>query len=127
MNELQNKSYDIVSNHNKRRILVINDVLDVDLEPDLLFEDFDAMYINVMSPIMDRNKLAIRYASPLWSEKCRYKPCFVTERFKGWLGNADVTVDGYATHPLDHAMAQGIEEIYANMRSLNFLLGTQRW
>ncbi len=130
MNESQNEiekvdeRYTIVSNHNRRRILVINHLVDVDTTPELQFEDFDAIFINVMSPIMDRNMLAIRYASPLWSEKCRYKPCYVTERFKGWLGRAEVTVDGYATHPLDHGMAQGIEEIYNNMRSLNFLLGT---
>ena len=63
---VKDERYTIVSNHNRRRILVINHLVDVDLTPELQFEDFDAMFINVMSPIMDRNMLAIRYASPLW-------------------------------------------------------------
>ena len=83
------------------------------------------MFINVMSPLMDRNMLAIRLASPLLSEKCRFKPCYVTQRLIGWLGKAEVIVDGYASQPTDNSMARGIEEIYSDMRRLNFLLGTE--
>lgn len=104
---------------------MINDVVEVDRTPGLSFEDFDAMFINVMSPQMNRNMLAIRLASPLQSEKCRFKPCYVTRRLSGWLGKAEVIVDGYASSPTDHNVAQGIEDIYANMRHLNFLLGTE--
>lgn len=116
--------YHIVTNRNQRRILVINDVVDVDRTPELQFEDFDAIFINVIDSVMDRNMLAIRLASPLQSEKCRFKPCFVTRRLIGWLGKAQVIVDGYATSPSDNSMARVIEDIYANMRRQNFLLGT---
>lgn len=121
----RDKKYQIISNVNRRKILVINDVVEVDHTPELSFEDFDAMFINVMSPLMDRNMLAIRLASPLLSEKCRFKPCYVTQRLIGWLGKAEVIVDGYASQPTDNSMARGIEEIYSNMRRLNFLLGTE--
>lgn len=120
----QRKNYHIITNANRRKILVIDDVLDVDRTPDLKFEDFDATYINLMSPLMDRNMLAIRLASPLYSEKCRFKPCYVTRRLEGWLGKAEVIIDGYASSPTSNAMARGIEEIYSNMRSLNFQLNT---
>ena len=67
--------YRIITNANRRKILEIIDVVEVDHTPELSFEDFDAIFINVMSPLMDRNMLAIRLASPLLSEKCRFKPC----------------------------------------------------
>lgn len=123
MNE---KNYTIIKNANRRRILVVNDVVDVDRTPELSFEDFDAIFINVISSLTDRNMLAIRLASPLLSEKCRFKPCYVTRRLMGWIGKAEVIVDGYATVPTDENMAQGIEDIYANMRRINFLLGTEQ-
>lgn len=116
--------YHVTTNRNQRRILVINDVVDVDRTPELQFEDFDAVFINVIDSIMDRIMLAIRLASPLQSEKCRFKPCFVTRRLTGWLGKAEVIVDGYATSPSDNSMARTIEDIYANMRRQNFFLGT---
>ena len=121
----RDKKYQIINNVNRRKILVINDVVEVDHTPELSFEDFDAMFINVMSPLMDRNMLAIRLASPLLSEKCRFKPCYVTQRLIGWLGKTEVIVDGYASQPTDNSMARGIEDIYSNMRRLNFLLGTE--
>lgn len=120
-----NIKYRIVTNANRRKILEIDDVVEVDRVPELSFEDFDAMFINVVSPLMDRNMLAIRLASPLHSEKCRFKPFYVTRRLMGWLDKAEVIVDGYASQPADDSMAQGIEEIYSSMRQLNFLLGTE--
>jgi hypothetical protein len=117
--------YEIIQNVRKRRILVIHDLVDVDAEGELMFEDFDAIFINIISGSRAQNMLTIRLASPLISEKCRFKPCFVTERLKGWLGEADVIVDGYAVDPTDQRMAEGIEEVYGNMRRMNFLLGTE--
>lgn len=124
MTERKDSRYHIVTNRNHRRILVVDDVVDVDRTPELQFEDFDAIFINVIDSVMDRNMLAIRLASPLLSEKCRFKPCFVTRRLTGWLGKAQVIVDGYATSPSDNSMARAIEDVYSNMRRLNFLLGT---
>lgn len=121
---MMSKNYTIVTNANRRRILVVNDVVDIDHTPELAFEDFDAIFINVIDSLMDRNMLAIRLASPLLSEKCRFKPCYVTRRLIGWIGKADIIVDGYAAQPTDNNMTQGIEEIYANMHRVNFLLGT---
>lgn len=122
---IEEPKYRIVTNANRRKILEIIDVVEVDHTPELSFEDFDAIFINVMSPLMDRNMLAIRLVSPLLSEKCRFKPCYVTQRLMGWLGKAEVIVDGYASQPTDNSMARGIEDIYSNMRQLNFLLGTE--
>ncbi|MCM1531381.1 MAG: hypothetical protein NC048_03070 [Bacteroides sp.] len=118
-------NYEIVTNANRRRIIVVNDVVDIDHTPELAFEDFDAIFINVIDTLMDRNMLAIRLASPLLSEKCRFKPCYVTRRLIGWLGKADIIVDGYAAQPTDNNMTQGIEEIYANLNRVHFLLGTE--
>lgn len=120
-----NPKYHIITNSSHRRVLVIHDVVDVDHDPGLSFEDFDAIFINVIDSVMDRNKLAIRLASPLHSEKCRFKPCFVTQRLKGWLGKFEVLVDGYASTPDDTSMNRKIEEIYGNFQRLNFLLGTE--
>lgn len=117
--------YQIVTNRMQHRILVINEPVNVDATPELQFEDFDAIFINVIDNIMDRNMLAIRFASPLLSEKCRFKPCFVTRRLMGWLGKSEVIVDGYATTPTDDSMARVIDDIYSTMRRHNFLLGTQ--
>lgn len=119
-----NQNYTIVTNANRRRILVVNEVVDIDHTPELAFEDFDAIFINVIDSLMDRNMLAIRLASPLLSEKCRFKPCYVTRRLIGWIGKAEIIVDGYAATPTDNNITQGIEEIYANMARVNFLLGT---
>lgn len=94
-----NEKYQIITNFSRRKILVINDVLDVDRTPELDFEDFDAMFINVINPLYDYTRLAIRLASPLLSEKCRFKPLFVTQRLQGWLGEAEIIVDGYASPP----------------------------
>ena len=114
-----NAKYYITTNPSHRRILVIRDVVDVDHTPDLSFEDFDAIFINVIDSVMDRNKLAIRLASPLHSEKCRFKPCFVTRRLTGWLGKFEVLIDGYASTPEDSSMSRTIEEIYGNFHRLN--------
>ncbi len=122
---MKESRYSIVTNVNRRRILVVNDVVDVDRSPELAFEDFDAIFIDMVDVLMDRIMLAIRLASPLLSEKCRFKPCYVTRRLIGWLGKAEIIVDGYAFQPTDSEMAQGIEEIYSNMRRINFLLGTE--
>lgn len=119
-----NQNYTIVTNANRRRILVVNEVVDIDHTPELAFEDFDAIFINVIDSLIDRNMLAIRLASPLLSEKCRFKPCYVTRRLIGWIGKAEIIVDGYAATPTDNNITQGIEEIYANMARVNFLLGT---
>lgn len=119
------EKYHIITNRSHRRILVIRDVVDVDHTPELSFEDFDAIFINVIDSVMDRNKLAIRLASPLHSEKCRFKPCFVTRRLTGWLGQLEAIVDGYASSPDDTVMGRIIEEIYGNFNRLNFLLGTE--
>lgn len=124
MTDIQNEKYHITTNRSHRRILVIRDVVDVDHTPELSFEDFDAIFINVIDSVMDRNKLAIRLASPLHSEKCRFKPCFVTRRLTGWLGQLEAIVDGYASSPDDSVMGRTIEEIYSNFSRLNFLLGT---
>lgn len=121
----ENAPYHIVTNANQRRILVVNEPVNVDETPALQFEDFDAIFINVIDSVMDRNMLAIRLASPLLSEKCRFKPCFVTQRLTGWLGKAEVIVDGYAATPHDNSMGRAIEDIYANMRRQNFMLGTE--
>lgn len=120
-----NEKYQIITNFSRRKILVINEVLDVDRTPELDFEDFDAMFINVINPLHDYTRLAIRLASPLLSEKCRFKPLFVTQRLQGWLGEAAIIVDGYASSPTDRDLAQTIDEIYGSMRRLNFLLGTE--
>lgn len=79
----QEHKYEIITNINRRKILVINDVVDVDRNPELGFEDFDAIFINVINGLNDYNMLALRLASPLLSEKCRFKPCFVTQRLMG--------------------------------------------
>ena len=117
--------YHIIKNDQHRRILVIRDAVDVDHTPEIQFEDFDAIFINVIDSVMDRNRLAIRLASPIASEKCRFKPCFVTRRLIGWLGSLEVIVDGYATSADDTFMSRTIEEIYGNFHRLNFLLGTE--
>lgn len=72
--ESDKSSYTIVTNINRRKILVINDVVDIDHTPEIAFEDFDAIFINVINSLHDYNMLAIRLASPLLSEKCRFKP-----------------------------------------------------
>ncbi len=123
--ESDKSSYTIVTNINRRKILVINDVVDIDHTPEIAFEDFDAIFINVINSLHDYNMLAIRLASPLLSEKCRFKPFFASSRLMGWLGEADIIIDGYAPSPTDRNMAQSIDEIYASMRRLNFLLGTE--
>lgn len=125
MSEAIDNRYQIITNVNKRKILVINEMLDVDREPNIEFEDFEAIFINVINTLTDYNLLTIRLASPLLSEKCRFKPCFVTQRLIGWLGPAEIIVDGYANSPTDRLMSQSIEDIYSSLRRLNFLLGTE--
>ena len=121
----KDKKYQIVTNVNRRKILVINDVVEVDRTPGLSVRGLRCNVYQRDVAADEPQHAGHTSGSPLQSEKCRFKPCYVTRRLSGWLGKAEVIVDGYASSPTDHNVAQGIEDIYANMRHLNFLLGTE--
>ena len=58
-------SYQIITNVNGRHILIINKLIDIDREPSLHDEEFDAIYINISHRSYEENRLIVRWTSPM--------------------------------------------------------------
>lgn len=107
--------YKIVTNKNGRRILVVNNLLEVDKCESIQKEDFDAIFINIAHRAYEENRLIVRWTSPIRSSKCFLKPRFATSSLEEFMHFAAYLIDGFCMTPFDDAFADFIENIYTNI------------
>ena len=107
--------YKIVTNVKGRRILVVNQLLDVDRTPELHDADFDAIYINIAHRSYEENRLIARWTSPMRVNKCYLKPRFGTSSLEEFMHFAAYLFDGFCATPFDDKFTDYIEQIYNNI------------
>lgn len=115
MERNKEKKYDIITNPNGRRILVLNRMLEVDKANDINDEDFDATFISVAHRAYEENRLGVRWVSPVRSRKCFLKPLYVTSSLEEEFNLYGTIVDGFCSTPLDSGFTDRIEQIYLNI------------
>lgn len=111
--------YKIFTNKNGRRILVVNNLVEVDKCEDLKREDFDAIFINIAHRAYEENRLIVRWTSPIRSSKCFLKPRFATSSLEEFMHFAAYLIDGFCMTPFDDAFADFIENVYTNIEKYN--------
>ena len=114
----KDKKYEIVTNKNGRRILVINRMLEVDKEDELHDEDFDAVFINIAHRAFEENRLIVRWANPARVRKCYLKPLYATSSLEEEFLLHGTVVDGFCSTPFDNQFTEFIERIYDNINRL---------
>ena len=111
--------YEIVENARGRRILVLTAWCFLSREEDLSYESFDAIFVNDKeSRTVEMMMSVINNVHPLSNAICELKPIFVATRLQPLMNNLTCLIDGYANDPLEQAIADKIEEIYARIREL---------
>lgn len=111
--------YKISANKNGRRILIVNNLLEVDKCEEIKREDFDAIFINIAHRAYEENRLITRWTSPIRSSKCFLKPRFATSSLEEFMHFAAYLIDGFCMTPFDDAFADFIENIYTNIEKFN--------
>lgn len=107
--------YKIITNVNGRRILVINELIDIDADDSLSYDDFDAIFIDVVHRSYEMSRLIVRLSSPQRTAKCYLKPRFATTSLEEYLHFAAYLIDGFCSTPLDESFSNFIEAVYANI------------
>lgn len=115
----QDKIYEIVTNKNGRKILVINDIVYISDIEEIKYSDFEAIFVNISDPVYEVNRLAIWKVSPILQDKCWLKPIYVNKLLDGRLRMTHYLLDGYAATPFDAIVSDGIEDIYTRIKDLN--------
>ena len=113
--EPQERRYHIVSNKLGRRILMINNLVQIDQEPDIKADDFDAIFINIAHRAYEENRLIIRWTSPIRTQKCYLKPLFATTALEEFMHFAAYLIDGFCSSPFDDKFTDYIETVYNNI------------
>lgn len=112
--------YDIITNLNGRRILVVNQLVNIIKRPELTFKDFDAIFINITHVSYEENRLAVRWTSPIRNPKCFLKPRFASSALKSYLQAAVNLMDGFCSSPFDTVFTNYIETVYETINKFNF-------
>ena len=115
---MEHSIYKIVRNSNDRRILVINQYVDVENSEELQEDKFDIVYLNITNLSNNEFGLLLEKTSPIFSTKCWMKPRFVQANTSERLGMLRTVVDGVANSPFDDIVTQRSEEIFAQMERL---------
>lgn len=113
--EPQERRYHIVSNKLGRKILMINNLVQIDQEPDIKADDFDAIFINIAHRAYEENRLIIRWTSPIRTQKCYLKPLFATTALEEFMHFAAYLIDGFCSSPFDDKFTDYIETVYNNI------------
>ena len=116
---LERNVYNYVNNKNGRRILVVNQLLEVDKVSEIAADDFDAIYINIAHRAYEENRLIVRWTSPIRSKKCYLKPRFATSSLEEFMHFAAYLIDGFCMSPFDDVFAEYIETIYNNIEKFS--------
>lgn len=115
---MNDRAYEIITNRNGRRILVINRVIDIEKDENIGFHDFDAVFLNIEYFSNYEVALVLQRISPFNSNKCWIKPRFYVAELDVHVKNLEYLLDGYAGSPIDNTITERIEEIYANINRL---------
>lgn len=109
------RSYYIVENSRKRKILVVNRLMNNSKIQDIEKEDFDAIYVDVANRTFEETRLIMRWLSPIRDGKCFLKPRFGSLELQDFMRHAADLFDGFCDNPMDETFADLIEEVYRNI------------
>lgn len=99
----------IQNNQNRRRILILDGVFNLEESLDFPESMFDAVFIKTISP--NETKTILHSINPVTSNKCCYKPFFVLKGVEGQLGDYNELVDGYVYDMNEESALHKVEEI----------------
>lgn len=108
-------SYSIVTNSRKRKILVVNRLLNAQQTEDIEHEDFDAIYVNIVHRTYEETRLVMRWLSPTRVGKCFLKPRYGNLDLQNSMRNTTDLFDGFCDNPHDETFADFIEDVYRNI------------
>ena len=75
-------TWKIVTNHNERRILVVNGILSEEYKKELRWEDYEAIFIESFFGQASQDYQAIFSIHPLLERSAGLKPIFVTDKLR---------------------------------------------
>ena len=108
-------SYKFITNSRKRKILVVNRLLNLAQNQDLENEEFDAIFVNIPYRSFEETRLLMRWLSPTREGKFFLKPRFGNTDLQESMRAATELLDGYCDNPNDESFADYIEEVYRNI------------
>lgn len=114
-------TWKIVTNHNERRILVVNGILSEEYKKELRWEDYEAIFIESFFGQASQDYQAIFSIHPLLERSAGLKPIFVTDKLRSKLGIFAEVIDGYADSPISPSVTNKIEQIYQNRRKMGIV------
>ena len=114
-------TWKIVTNHNERRILVVNGILSEEYKKELRWEDYEAIFIESFFGQASQDYQAIFSIHPLLERSAGLKPIFVTDKLRSKLGIFAEVIDGYADSPTSPSVTNKIEQIYQNRRKMGIV------
>ena len=106
----------IQNNDGDRRVLLLDNPFALDESPDFPEYLFDVVFIANNSA--EETKTILSGINPVTSNKCCYKPLFVSSSLKGKMGNYDDIIDGYADDWNSMEVMTRIEEIIGYNESI---------
>ncbi len=112
------KQYEIVANSRGKRILVINELMDIERVPEITYEDFDAIFLNIKYQSPDELVVALQRLSPFNSNKSWIKPRFSCVIDTTMIPGMTYLLDGLTDSPMDIGMAERIEDIYERIKQI---------
>lgn len=107
--------YNIIENSRKRKILVVNRLLNEAQMSQFDNEDFDAIYVNINYRNYELTRLVMRWLSPTREGKTFLKPRFGSSDLQSSMREAANLLDGFCDSPLDETFADYIEDVYRNI------------
>ncbi len=115
---MEQSPYKIIRNNHDRRILVINNYVDIEANPDITEDQFDIVYINANNLSENEIRLLLEKTSPIFSTKCWMKPRFIQANNIDKVGSMKVLIDGAAHSPYDEIVSERSEDIYQQIEQL---------
>lgn len=115
-------TYSFETNSAGRRILILYDYVDVDACDDIKAEDFDIIFIDAPQITFNSLRHLLSKIAPLLSEKCGFKPCFMTAFIRNEMRSMSSLFDGFAQSALDKEVTVLSEEIYRRLNALGISL-----
>ncbi len=83
----------IQNNDHERRILLLDNQFALEESPDFPEYLFDAVFI--FNDSVEQTQNILNEINPVTSQKCCYKPFFVSRSLQGKMGDYDTIIDGY--------------------------------
>ncbi len=97
------------NNDGGKHVLLLDSPFALDESPDFPEYIFDVVF--VLNESVEETKTILSSINPITSNKCCYKPLFVSSSLKGKMGNYDEIIDGYYDDWNDKNAIAKMEEI----------------